>query len=146
MLRNCIKLPDRTVVHWLTTITPPIEKYQGAQPISILKNLEQCTFLRTWCLEGRKGRATAIPPTTQDKLRYVYKGKIPNDEIDQHFLIRNIDISSQGKLSQKTIDLESCLDIPHQIGVAHIDDFQSEKQFKNHIDHLKNDPKRRRIK
>ena len=55
-------------------------------------------------------------------------------------------MSSQGELSQKTINLASCLDIPHQIGVAHIDDFRNEKQFKDHIDHLKNDAKRQRIK
>ena len=67
-------LPDRTVVHWLTTITSPIEKYQDAQPILILKNLEQYTFLRTRCIEGRKGRAATTPPTIQGKLRHVYKG------------------------------------------------------------------------
>ena len=139
-------LPDKVVVHWLTTITPPIDNYIDAQPISIMENLEQCTFLKAWCLEGGKGRATTIAPAIQDKLRDIYKGRIPNDEIDQHFLIRNVDISSQGKLSRKTIELASCLDIPHQIGAAHRDDFQGEKQFKDHIKHLENDKKRQRIK
>ena len=55
--------PDRTVVHWLAAIIPPDQKHQDAQPNSILKNLEQCAFLRTWCLEGGKGRAIAISPT-----------------------------------------------------------------------------------
>ena len=34
-------LTDKIVVHWLIIITPPIEKYKDAQPISIWKNLEQ---------------------------------------------------------------------------------------------------------
>ena len=28
-------LPDKVVVHWFTTITSPIEKYQDAQPIQV---------------------------------------------------------------------------------------------------------------
>ena len=61
----------------------------------------------------------------------------PNKEIDQRFLIRNVDMPSQGKLSHKNIELASCLDIPYQIGVGRIDDFNTEKTYREHIGHLK---------
>ena len=79
-----------------------------------------------------------------DKMRHMYNGQIPTEEIDKHFLLRNIKISSQGTLSSGTIELASCLHLPHQVGAAHVDNFKNRKLNLDHINHLASDRKRRR--
>ena len=144
LLLKYIEFSVKATLHWLTTITPPISNYKDSEPIQIVKNLEQATFLRTWYLEKDGGRATTTPPALVDKMRYVYNGQIPTGEIDKHFLLRNVKISSQGALSSDTIKLASCLDLPHQVGAAHENDFKNRKLYLDHINHLARDRKRRR--
>ena len=132
-------LADRVKVHWLTTITPPVNNYANAQPVEIIKTLEQATFLRTWCLERGKGRATTVCPTNSDRLKYVYSGRIPKTEIDKHFLIRNVKINSQGMLNQDAIKLASSLDIPHQVGAASETEFTNKRKFEEHLQDLRKD-------
>ena len=125
----------------MTTITPPtgISNYKDSEPIQIVKNLEQATFLRTWYLEKDGGRATTTPPALVDKMRHVYNGQIPIGEIDKHFLLRNVEISSQGTLSSDTIKLASCLDLPHQVGAANIVDFPDRNSYDQHLYNLNED-------
>ena len=132
-------LADRIVVHWLTTITPPVDRYVDAEPIEIVQNLEQATFLRTWCLERGKGRATTVCPTNSDKLKYVYSGRIPKSELNEHLLVRNVKINSQGALDEDTIKLASVLDIPHQAGAASEAEFSNKRKYDEHLEELRRD-------
>ena len=135
-------LQDRVVVHWLTTITPPLTNYTEAQPIQIIKNLEQATFMRTWCLDRGKGRATNKQPSESNSLKYIFSGKIPIKELDQHFLSRNVGLNSQGRLCSNTVKIASCLDIPHQHGAAQESDFKDKLSFEKHISDLESDRKK----
>ena len=80
-----------------------------------------------------------------DKLKYIYSGKIPIREIDQHFLIRNAEVTSQGQLGAKTIDLASCLEVPHQLGAAEEGDFRDKEAYHKHVEDLESDRKKMKL-
>ena len=68
-----------------------------------------------------------------------YFGKIPLAELDQHRLIRNAVLTSDGHLDKATIRLAFELKLPHQIGAANITDFPDKKSYDLHLSNLSKD-------
>ena len=122
-------LDDRIEVHWFTTNTAPLENYSTASPDARMKNLRNSSFLRTWCLDYGRGQATTKPPKPTRRLKEIYSGRIPISELDQHLLIRNVGISTQGKLGPTTLQLAIKLKIPHHLGAGGEDDFKNSEAF-----------------
>ena len=131
-------LSDRIIVDWYTTITPSFEDFKNASKDEITSRLSSATFLRTWCRDYSKD-ATTIAPRTSRLLKNSYSGKIPLTELDQHLLIRNAVLTSDGHLDKATIKLASELKLPHQIGAANITDFPDKKSYHLHIFNLSKD-------
>ena len=131
-------LSDRIIVDWYTTITPSFEDFKNASKDEITSRLSSATFLRTWCRDYSKD-ATTIAPRTSRLLKNSYSGKIPLAELDQHLLIRNAVLTSDGHLDKATIKLASELKLPHQIGAANITDFPDKKSYDQHISNLHKD-------
>ena len=46
----------------------------------------------------------------------LWTGKIPIDFLDEQLLVRNVGLSSQGKLDDTTVNLAASLKIPHHVG------------------------------
>ena len=132
-------LEDKVRLHWMTTITPPPEGYQNAEPIQIMKAIEGATFLKTWCLDRGKGRATTNCPRPANTSKYLYTGTVPTAELQDHLLVRNVRLTALGQLDDKSTQLASQLTIPHQVGAAHRDDFESKRKFDEHLHDLKQD-------
>ena len=102
-----------------------------------MKAIEDATFLRTWCLDRGKGRATTNCPRPADTSKYLYTGTVPTTEIKDHFLIRNVRLTALGQLDDKSTQLASQLSIPHQVGAAHQADFANKRKFGEHLQNLK---------
>ena len=80
--------------------------------------------------------ATTVAPRTSRLLKNSYSGKVPLAELDQHLLIRNAVLTSDGHLDKATIKLASELKLPHQIGAVNIIDFPDKKSYDLHLSNL----------
>ena len=78
--------------------------------------ISQATFLKTWCLNKGKGPATTVPPEGIKKIRDVWTGKIKICDLQEHLLIRDVDLNAMGYLSTATAALAATLKIPHHQG------------------------------
>ncbi len=88
------------------------------------KRLKAANFLRTWGLDRGRGLPTTTPPTSSHgRMKHLWWGRIPLEDIEKHILVRNIGISALGKLDKETIKLAAQLNIPHHEGAGGESDF-----------------------
>ncbi len=78
--------------------------------------ISQATFLKTWCLNKGKGPAATIPPEGIKKIRDIWTGKIKICDLQEHLLIRDVDLNAMGNLSIAIAALAATLKIPHRQG------------------------------
>ena len=126
-------LNNKIEVHWFTTNSAPLENYNNANTTERLNNIKNSSFLRTWCLDFGRGEATTTPPKPSRRLKDVYSGRIPLDELNDHLLVRNVGISIQGKLDSTTLRLAAKLKIPHHMGAGGEDDFLDKEAFHKRV-------------
>jgi hypothetical protein len=115
-------LVDRIKVNYHTTETAPLPQHCNAPMQRRVDLLTKARFSKTWV-----GRHTGLPIIialgAKQKHTILYTGKIPTAEIDQHVLIRNVSISTAGRLSADTIMMTAALRLPHHRGAGGTDDF-----------------------
>ena len=119
--------------------------YQGSSIILKRERLEEANFLRTWCLDRGTGLPTTTPPATNHgRMKHLWWGRIPLEDVDKHILIRGAGLSALGKLDNETIELAAILDIPHHEGAGGVEDFDNRESFQKHVRRVSNRNKRKR--
>jgi hypothetical protein len=120
-------LADRIEVNYYTTITPALPDYPESSVEERKERLGEANFLRTWCLDRGKGLPTTTPPTSNHgKLRHLWWGRIPLEDVAKHILVRGVGLSALGKLDEDTIKLAANLSIPHHEGAGGEEDFEQQ--------------------
>jgi hypothetical protein len=109
-------LPTHVLVHYYITTTSPLVEYGNATPTERKNNISQALFLKTWCLNGGRGPVTTTPPEGIRAVRDIWSGKIKIGDLQEHLLIRNVELSVSGNLSQITAEIASKLKYPHHVG------------------------------
>ena len=71
-------------------------------------------FHKTWALSD--GSDTKVAPEISKKKSVLWTGQIPFVFLNDQLLVRNVGLSSQGKLDSTTIILAAKLKIPHHVG------------------------------
>ena len=117
-------LTDRIEVNYYTTVTPPLDEYADKSPTLRTKRLAETSFLRTWCFQMGGYNPTTKPPEQANRLaKDVYKGQLPNNEVHQHVLLRNVQLTAHGLLDPPSMRLAAGLLLPHHAGAGGEDDF-----------------------
>ena len=138
-------LADRIEVNYYTTVTPALEEFQESSHMQREERLKEAHFLRTWCLDRGKGLPTTIPPATNHgRMKHLWWGRIPLEDIDRHVLIRGVGLSALGKLDRTSIELAAKLDIPHHEGAGGEEDFIDNEAFQKHVRRVSSRLKRKR--
>jgi hypothetical protein len=138
-------LADRIEVNYYTTVTPALPDYSESPIEERKERLKEANFLRTWCLDRGKGLPTTTPPTTtHGKVRHLWWGRIPLEDVAKHILVRGVGLSALGKLDEDTIKLAANLSIPHHEGAGGEEDFESRESFQKHVKRVGNRLKRKR--
>jgi hypothetical protein len=138
-------LADRIEVNYYTTTTPALTEYEGASVEERSRSIEAATFMRTWCLDKGTGLPTTTPPlTSHGRLKHLWWGRIPMEDVNKHILIRSVGLSALGRLDSTTIRLAAELDIPHHKGAGGAEDFVDRDSFQKHLKRVKNRKKRKR--
>ncbi len=78
------------------------------------ENLKKVGIHKTWALLD--GIATTIAPEISKKKSVLWTGQIPFVFLDDQLLVRNVGLSSQGKLDTTTLNLAAKLKLPHHVG------------------------------
>jgi hypothetical protein len=109
------KLPDYVTVSYFTTEIMALANYADATLLKErLRSLKEVVFRKTWSIPN--GSATTVAPTNSRKRSLLWTGQIPPSFLDEQLLIRNVGLSSQGKLDDTTASLATKLKIPHHVG------------------------------
>jgi hypothetical protein len=108
-------LPTHVLVHYYITTTSPLLGYDNATPTERKNNISQALFLKTSCLNGGRGPVTTTPPEEIRAVKDIWSGKIKIDDLQEHLLIRNVEFSESGNLSQITAKIASKLKYPHHV-------------------------------
>jgi hypothetical protein len=138
-------LADRIEVNYYTTCTPALADYQESTSTQKEKRLKEATFLRTWCMDRGTGLPTTIPPNTNHgRMKYLWWGRIPLEDVDKHVLIRGVGLSAAGKLDKDTIKIAAKIGIPHHEGAGGVEDFVDKEAFQKHVKRVSNRLKRKR--
>ncbi len=138
-------LADRIEVNYYTTITPALLNYPEAPITQRNERLEEASFLRTWCLDRGKGLPTTTPPSTNyGKMKHLWWGRIPLEDVFKHILVRGVGLSALGKFDEDTIKLAANLNTPHHEGAGVEQDFDSRESFQKHVRRVSNRLKRKR--
>ncbi len=95
------KLPDYVKVNYFTTETIALANYVGTALKERIRSLKEVVFRKTWYLMD--GRATTVAPANSKKRSLLWTGRIPTDFLDEQLLVRNVGLSSQGKLDDTTV-------------------------------------------
>jgi hypothetical protein len=112
-------LHDRFTVNGYITNESTLEGYRLASKKLRLEALKGVTFLRTWCKDKGKGIATTIPPKHLKGLeKYLWKWRLPIDELDQLLLVRNVGLGANGCLCNASRMLAATLRFPHHVGAG----------------------------
>ncbi len=112
-------LHDRFVVNGFITREATIVGYRQASKKLRLEALKKVAFLRTWCKDKGKGEATTAPPKHLKGLeKYLWKWRIPFNELDQLLLVRNVRLDENGCLCKASRLLASTLRFPHHVGAG----------------------------
>jgi hypothetical protein len=126
-------LADRIEVKYYTTATSALPDYRNHTIIEKQRRLKAANFLRTWCLDRGRGLPTTTPPTSNHgRMKHLWWGRIPLEDVEKHILVRNIGISALGKLDEETVKLAAQLNIPHHEGAGGENDFVDKEAFQKH--------------
>ncbi len=107
-------LADRLEVNYYTTATPALLEYQESSIIQKEERLKQANFLRTWCLDRGKGLPTTTPSATNHgRMKHLWWGRIPLEDVDKHIHIRGVKLNALGKLDIENIRMAAKLELPH---------------------------------
>ncbi len=88
---------------------------------------------------------TTTPPTSNHgKLRHLWWGRIPLEDVGKYMLVRGVGLSALGKLDEGTIKLAARLSIPHHEGAGGEEDFESRESFQKHFKRVSSRLKRKR--
>ncbi len=91
------------------------------------------------------GLPTTTPPiTNHGRMKHLWWGRIPLEDIDKHILIRGVGLSATRKLDKDTIKIAANLEIPHLEGAGEVEDFVDKEAFKKHVKRVSNRLKRKR--
>ncbi len=72
-----------------------LDAYRQAPKKPRLEALKGVAFLRTWWKDKGKGVATTVPPKHLKGLeRYLWKWRLPIDELDRLLLVRNVGLDA----------------------------------------------------
>ena len=105
-------LTDRIKISWYTTQEAPLQNHQGATLRARQQNLALAKFKRTWIMRP-SGLPTTIEPVTTRQRNLLYTGRIPNGELDDHLLVRDVILTRTGRLSPETLIIAAALTRPH---------------------------------
>ena len=84
-------------------------------------------------MDRGRGLPTTTPPTSNHgKMKHLWWGRIPLEDVEKHILVRNIGISALGKLDEETTKLAAQLSIPHHEGAGGEKDFVNKEAFQKH--------------
>jgi hypothetical protein len=108
------KLPDRIKVAYYTTERESLVNFSKTTFGERRSCLGKAIFLKTWSLQD--GSATTISPEISKRRSSLWTGQIPISFLDEQLIIRNVGLSSQGKLDDTSLDLAAKLKIPHHVG------------------------------
>ena len=103
------KLPDRIKVSYFTTQAASLEGYLKATVKDRLKNLKNVVFSKTWTLPN--GEATIVAPDLQGRRAPLWTAQIPLGFLDEQLLVRNVGLSSLGKLDGTSVSMAAKLNI-----------------------------------
>ena len=92
-------LPTHVLVHYYTTAAPALVNYPTASLSERDGQISQAISLKTWSILGSGGYATTEPPKGIRKTRDIWSGKIKMADLQDHLLIRNVELDDQGRLS-----------------------------------------------
>jgi hypothetical protein len=106
-------LPTHVLIHYYTATIPPVNEYATTGYKERENQVSQAVFLKTWCLLGGRGYATTEPPKGISKTRDIWSGKMKVSDLQDHLLVRNVELDGSGQLSQSTVLLASKLKYPH---------------------------------
>ncbi len=93
---------------------------------------------------GTELPTTTPPITNHGRMKHLWWGRIPLEDIDKHVLIRGVGLSATGKLDKYTIKIAANLEIPHHEGAGGVEDFVDKEAFKKHVKRVSNRLKRKR--
>ncbi len=104
------------LVHYYTTATPVLGNYSTASLSERDEQISQAIFLKTRSILGSGGYATTEPPKGIRKTRDIWSGNIKMCDLQDHLLVRNVELDDQGRLSIATVLLASKLKYAHHQG------------------------------
>jgi hypothetical protein len=109
-------LHDRFTVNGFITREATLDGYSQASKKLRLEALKGVAFLRTWCKDKGKGVATTIPPKHLKGLEgYLWKWRLPVNELNQLLLVRNVGLDANGCLCKASRILAASLRFPHHV-------------------------------
>jgi hypothetical protein len=112
-------LHDRFTVNGFITREAALVGYRQASKKLRLEALKGVAFLRTWCKDKGEGVATAVPPKYLKGLEmYLWKLRLPIDELDRLLLVRNVGLDANGCLCKTSRILAAALKFPHHVGAG----------------------------
>jgi hypothetical protein len=112
-------LHDRFTVNGFITREATLDGYRQASKKLRLEALKGVAFLRTWCKDKGKGVATTVPPKHLKGLeKYLWKWRLPVNELDQLLLVRNVGLDANGCLCKASRILAASLRFPHHVGAG----------------------------
>ncbi len=96
-----------------------MNEYRQAPKKLRMESLKKVAFLRTWCKDKGKGEATTDPPKHLKGLeKYLWKWRLPINELDQLLLVRNVGLDANGCLCKASRILAAALRFPHHVGAG----------------------------
>ena len=127
-------LLDKIKVNYYSTQGQSLEGHANTSQDSRINRLADISFLRTWCLENGRGKATTKPPKRAvRRTKDLWKGQLPNIELDRTILVRNVGMTGAGVLDITPAALASKLNMPHHQGAGGEDDFVDKPTFERHM-------------
>jgi hypothetical protein len=112
-------LHDLFVVNGFITLEATMDGYRQASKKLRLEALKKVAFLRTWCKDKGKGVATMVPPKHLKGVeKYLWKWRLPINELDQLLLVRNVGLDANECLCKASRILASALRFPHHVGAG----------------------------
>ncbi len=112
-------LHDRFTVNGFITREATLVGYRQASKKLRLEALKEVVFLRTWCKDKGKGIATTVPPTHLKGLeKYLWKWRLPVNELNQLLLVRNVGLDANGCLCKASRILAASLKFLHHVGAG----------------------------
>ena len=110
------KVLDRQIqVSYFHTPSPPLEDYPSQTLEKITERLSQAHFRRTWFMHGgiHHGKALMTPPYPNNLALRLWEGPLDVADLSKTLHVRNVGITSAGRLDAPSLALAAKLGIPH---------------------------------